>query len=161
MFTIGSGNVSVTKIPEFYPLGDSDGLEDTYVVDCPGINDTNEYNNFPNYCVMRSLIANASKIVLCFVTSGGDLDSARGSLFYQQATAVKRLLSQVGVMNASKLMMTVINKPPAARSFKGIEAKIAETLEFTNKKMDKINLIEHHSDPVQLFAKHDENDIMN
>lgn len=106
-FEVGNGSCSVTSRPNFMQLEGTDFL----LVDFPGLNDSDPYFDLPNMCTLRTLIANAAKVVLCFVVRGSSLAADRSAPFLRQITAASRMLSEQGVRSASHVILTLVNEP--------------------------------------------------
>lgn len=92
MFRIGDDVISCTSLPGFHPLDD-----ETYLVDCPGLGDSNEYREFPNQTQVHQIIMQASQVVIVVVAKGASLEADRGKGLLRLMTALLRMLSDKGI----------------------------------------------------------------
>ena len=87
MFKIGHDMTSCTFLPGFYPID-----EETYLVDCPGLGDSNEYLEFPNQTQVHQIIKHASQVLVVVMIKGASLDADRSKGLLRLITSLLRML---------------------------------------------------------------------
>lgn len=96
MFEIGVSSVSCTKLPSFVPL---DADKQTYIVDCPGFLDSNEYDELPNMTLINYIVQKAASVLVLVNISGASIESDGSKVLLKTLTSVLRLLQETGVEN--------------------------------------------------------------
>ena len=100
----------MTQLPEFFQHLDND----LFFVDCPGLEDQDRLNEYPNQTAIHFIYTKARGTLFLSIFSPGQLTVNRGAAFVTQLTATMRYLK----LNASKTEMekTVI---PILVKYKG------------------------------------------
>ena len=129
MFKIGDDMTSCTALPGFYPLN-----EYTYLVDCPGLGDSNEYLELPNQTQVHQIISQASQVIVLVVVKGASLEAARSEGLLRLLTSLLRMLSDKGIENAHNFIIPVVNNADNFRNCKQIETAFDKIIEFLAKK---------------------------
>ena len=106
MFEIGHGALSCTSLPGYFPLG-----FDIYLVDCPGLGDSDKYAEYPNQTLVREIIKNAAEVIVAVVIKGASLEAARSEGLLRLMTSVLRMLTpEKGVRSSRAFIVPLINK---------------------------------------------------
>ena len=129
MFKIGGDVTSCTALPGFYPLSD-----DTYLVDCPGLGDSNEYLEFPNQTQVHQIISQASQVLIVVVVKGASLEAERAEGLLRLLTSLLRMLSEKGIEDSHKFIIPLINNANNFRSYQPIDTIFQTTMDFLENK---------------------------
>ena len=127
LFTIGQGLCSVTQVPGHCQLTD-----DVYLVDCPGMFDSNPFSDFIHQGVLQKIIANAAQVIICLVMQTSTLDAGRGGAFDKIIAASSRLLTEHGTHHASSFIVPLFNKISMGEP--KIKSQIQESIDFVKQK---------------------------
>ena len=137
MFKIGDDMTSCTALPGFFPLGD-----DVYLVDCPGLGDSNEYLEFPNQTQVHQIISQASQVMVVVVVKGASLEAARSEGLLRLMTSLLRMLSDKGIKEADHYIIPLINNANNFRTFKQIETAFQKTMDFLQQKYEILSSVD-------------------
>ena len=129
MFKIGDTSSSCTVMPGFYPFDSS-----TYLVDCPGLGDSNPHLEFPNQTLVHNVIKHANKVMFLIVLRGADLESERQKVFLRLVATITRMLSDSGVAACDAFIRPVINNPDNLKTKKRIETIMNTVVSFLDRK---------------------------
>jgi len=104
VFKIADGMQACTKIPGFTRLDSTD----IYLCDCPGINDNNPNDEFPNVSEIQTVLNNAKnfKFLMLFQTEAFAIE--RGIKLIESLCRISDHLDEKGVENARKFLIPVI-----------------------------------------------------
>ena len=78
------------------------------ILDCPGFNDSNVHQEFPNQNIIQKVMTEAKSISILLVLSCNIFSASRGLPFIELATSIYRLFKQ-----HDHFMITVLNRVPS------------------------------------------------
>jgi hypothetical protein len=127
VFEIGTEVTGCTQTPGFIPKGGA------YFVDCPGFDDSNPYNEYPNQTLITHMIQNAKSVQIVLTFTGSMLDAKRGKDFFKLITTISRIISDKGLDNLDKFLMPLLLQPLSV--FPRNLAEISKWGKFIDKKL--------------------------
>ena len=113
-FSIGHELVGHTQCPGFGKIKGEEGVDaedDVYIIDCPGLCDSNKLNEYPNHTLIHWVATVAKSIKVLLVYKGSDLSAERGKNLLQLVSAIHRFFTPHGLKNLKDFMIPILNFP--------------------------------------------------
>lgn len=106
MFEIGHECKSMTETPGFciYKGNDGEGQE-VYLIDCPGLNDTDRTKEYSNRTIVHFIMQRANSLKLCILLTGAQFATDRAQPVLIMMTTISRLLSNNGRLSFKQLCL--------------------------------------------------------
>jgi len=104
LFAIGHSVVSQTKTPKYEPV---DKKSNSYLVDSPGINDSNFRDEYANQLCTKYILHNCNSYLIVLVINSNELSVSNGSSFIELLTSILRKFKSEDV-NQEKVWKSVI-----------------------------------------------------
>lgn len=134
MFKIGHEANSCTETPGYCELPGKDG-ESVWLVDCPGLNDTNATKEYSNRTAVHSICQKAKTVKICVLMTGGMYEGNRGSDVVKMLTTLSRLLSDNGRYQLNHMFSPFLTKADMIKSPNVLKNKTNGILEVLTEKI--------------------------
>ena len=104
VFKVSDGLAACTKIPGFTRIDSTD----IYLCDCPGINDNNPNDEYPNVSEIQTVLMNAKNFKFLMLFQAECFAIERGTKIIEALSRISDHLDESGIENAGKFLIPVI-----------------------------------------------------
>ena len=104
VFRIGHNVESCTECPEFFKKNN------VYIVDCPGLEDSDPTKEFPNIDAIHQIMINAKSVQILLLFSKSQLEASRGAAFVKTINKFVSLISDSGINNANSFITPILTR---------------------------------------------------